>query len=101
MISATRLFLHDVNIASTTALQALADDGRERGILAGANVIMPNTTDTEYRRGYQLYENKPSLDENTEESRDNLVARIKSIGETINWDQQGTSPHYLVRHGKL
>ena len=49
MIAATRLFLHDVNIASTTALQALADDGREQGVLAGANVVMPNLTPARYR----------------------------------------------------
>ena len=44
MIAVTRLALRDVNIASTTALQALAPDGRERGLLAGANVVMPNVT---------------------------------------------------------
>ena len=38
MIAVTRLYLHDVNIAATTALQALDDRGREQGLLAGANV---------------------------------------------------------------
>ena len=52
MIAVTRLYLHDVNIAATTALQALDDRGRELGIQAGANVIMPNVTDVEYRRSY-------------------------------------------------
>ncbi len=97
MISAARLFLHDVNIASTTALQALADDGRELGVMAGANVIMPNITDTEYRRSYQLYENKPCVDDNSEQSRDSLVERLARIGERIGWDSQGTSPHYTAR----
>ena len=98
MISATRLFLHDVNVASTTALQALADDGREQGILAGANVLMPNITDTEYRRSYQLYENKPCLDENSEQCRYCLSHRLEKIGETVNWNQRGDSPHYFARH---
>jgi biotin synthase len=98
MIAATRLFLHDVNIAATTALQALADDGREQGILAGANVIMPNVTDIAYRRRYQLYENKPCLDENSEQCRNCLAGRIRAIGETINWDRRGDSPHYAARH---
>lgn len=97
MISATRLFLHDVNIASTTALQALADDGREQGILAGANIVMPNVTDTEYRRSYQLYENKPCLDENSEQCRYCLARRLEKIGETVNWNQRGDSPHYTAR----
>lgn len=97
MIACARLLLRDVNIASTTALQALADDGRERGLLAGANVIMPNVTDTSYRRGYQLYAGKPSLDENSSQSCDNLTRRIRSIGETILWDQHGDSRHYFNR----
>ena len=97
MISSTRLFLHDVNIASTTALQALADDGREQGILAGANVVMPNITETVYRRRYQLYENKPCLDENSEQCRSCLAARIEGIGESINWDCHGDSPHFFKR----
>jgi len=41
MIAVTRLYLPDVNIAAATALQTLAPDGREQGLMAGANVIMP------------------------------------------------------------
>ncbi len=100
MIACTRLLLKDVNIASTTALQALADNGRERGLLAGANVIMPNVTDPSYRRRYQLYADKPNLDENSEESRDDLIRRIHSIGEEILWDQHGDSRHYFNRKEK-
>ncbi len=97
MIAVTRLFLHDVNIAATTALQALADDGREQGVLAGANVIMPNVTETAYRRNYQLYANKPCLDENAGQCRHCLTHRLERIGETINWNQRGDSPHYAAR----
>ena len=100
MIAVTRLYLHDVNIAATTALQALAHDGREQGVLAGANVIMPNVTDTAYRRNYQLYENKPCLDENAEQCRNCLAARMLKIGETINWNRRGDSPHYAARHAQ-
>ncbi len=95
MISAVRLYLHDVNIASTTALQALADDGREQGILAGANVMMPNITDTKYRGNYKLYENKPCLDENAEQTRKSLELRLKNIGEAINYGKRGDSPHFM------
>lgn len=101
MIAVTRLFLHDVNIAATTALQALAEDGREQGVLAGANVIMPNVTDTQYREKYQLYENKPCMDENSVQCRTCLSHRIEKIGETINWKQRGDSPHYFARHTSL
>ena len=94
MIAVTRLYLHDVNIAATTALQALDDRGREQGILAGANVLMPNVTDTEYRRSYQLYENKPCLDENSAKCRNCLNWRVLAIGETVGWGHRGDPPHY-------
>lgn len=97
MIAVTRLFLHNVNIAATTALQTLAPDGRERGLLAGANVIMPNVTDTAYRRNYQLYTGKPDLDENSETVRKKLNESLARIGETVNWDARGDSPHYSAR----
>ena len=98
MIAVTRLYLHDVNIAATTALQALDDRGREQGILSGANVLMPNVTDTEYRRNYQLYENKPCLDENSAKCRNCLNWRVLAIGETINWGQRGDPPHYNAKN---
>ena len=94
MIAVTRLYLHDVNIAATTALQALDDRGREKGLLAGANVMMPNVTDTEYRKNYQLYENKPCLDENSAQCRNCLNWRVLAIGEKIAWGVRGDSPHY-------
>ena len=98
MIAVTRLYLHDVNIAATTALQALDERGREQGLLAGANVMMPNVTDTEYRQSYRLYENKPCLDENSAKCRNCLKWRVLSIGETINWGQRGDSPHYNAKN---
>jgi len=97
MIAATRLYLHDVNIAATTALQALAEDGRERGLLAGANVIMPNVTDVRYRSAYRLYAGKPGLDENAADARTDLEARVAVIGETIAYDTRGDSAHYFNR----
>ena len=95
MIAVTRLYLHDVNIAATTALQALDDRGREMGIQAGANVIMPNVTDVEYRSNYQLYPNKPCMDENAAKCRNCLNWRMISIGEKIIWGERGDSPHYF------
>ncbi len=97
MIAATRLTLRDVNIAATTALQALAPDGRERGLLAGANVVMPNLTDVRFRRGYQLYQGKPGLDEGSEASTRALERSVAAIGERVGYHQLGTSPHYLRR----
>lgn len=97
MIAATRLHLHDVNIAAATALQALDPEGREKGLLAGANVVMPNVTAVRYRADYQLYAGKPCLDENSELCRGCLARRIEGIGETVNWNKRGDSPHWGKR----
>lgn len=93
MIAATRLYLKNVNIASTTALQALSNTGRELGLQAGANIIMPNITPTKYRGNYQLYNGKPCLDDEAEHCQSCLEKRIRSIGETIGYGQWGDSPH--------
>ena len=59
MIALTRLYLHDVNIVAATALEALdPESGRERGLAAGANVIMPNLTAPSARQNYNLYPGK-------------------------------------------
>jgi biotin synthase len=97
MIAVTRLQLHDVNIAATTALQALDDEGREKGLLAGANVIMPNVTDVQYRANYQLYANKPCLDENAAKCRNCLQWRVQSIGEEITWGERGDPLHFTKK----
>ena len=97
MIACTRLLLPDANIAATTALQALDPAGREKGLLAGANVIMPNLTDTEYRAGYQLYNGKPGLTENAPETRRRLEASIEAIGETIGYGRRGDAPRAVKR----
>lgn len=98
MIAATRIFLRDVNIAATTALQALASDGREQGLQSGANVIMPNVTATAYRDGYRLYRNKPGTDENSAGSRKELQKSLAGIGEIPLLNQWGDSLHYARRN---
>ena len=56
MIALTRIYLHGVNIVAATALEALdPEGGRNRGIEAGANVVMPVLTPEKYRKGYDLY----------------------------------------------
>lgn len=97
MIAITRIYLQDVNIAATTALQALHTVGREMGLKAGANIIMPNITDTQYRASYQLYEHKPCLNENSVLCRNCLNNRIDNIGEAIGYKEWGDSPHFFKR----
>ena len=98
MIALTRLVLKDVNIAAATALQTLDPSGREKGILAGANIIMPNITPTDYRKFYQLYDNKPCLDENARKCRSCLETRVRhTSGEEIGYGEWGDSPHFLKK----
>ncbi|NNJ70655.1 MAG: [FeFe] hydrogenase H-cluster radical SAM maturase HydE [Kiritimatiellales bacterium] len=97
MIAVTRIVLKDINIAAATALQALEYTGREQGLRCGANVIMPNVTETDYRPKYQLYDNKPCTDENSSMCRGCLSGRIKGIGETIGFNERGDAPHYEKR----
>jgi biotin synthase len=100
LIAACRIALKDVNIAASTALQALHPQGRERGLLAGANVLMPNITDTKYREGYQLYEGKPGINENAAQVVQELQRSIESIGETVGFDQWGDPKHFFRRQGQ-
>jgi biotin synthase len=96
MIALTRLVLKDVNIAAATALQTLDATGREKGVLAGANIIMPNITPTDYRKFYQLYDNKPCLDENARKCRSCLETRVRhASGDEIGYGEWGDSPHFL------
>ncbi len=97
MIAVTRLFLKDVNIASTTALQALYPFGREEGLRFGANVVMPLLTPSKYRKEYVLYEGKPCIDEFTNDCGECLISRIKTLERPIGFDNWGDSIHFNRR----
>lgn len=94
MIAVTRLFLRDVNIASTTALQALHPLGRELGLKAGANILMPIVTVPKYRPQYLLYDNKPCVEDNPGQCKNCLSARVASVGDVIGFGKWGDSPHF-------
>ncbi len=94
MIALCRLVLKDVNIAATTALQTIKENGRELGLDFGANVIMPQLTPLEVRKDYLLYEDKPCVDENREQCRGCLERRIRSVGREVGFDQWGDSLHF-------
>ncbi len=95
MIAVSRLFLKDVNIAATTALQALDPLGREKGIKAGANILMPIITLEDYREKYQLYNNKPCIEDNADQCRACLTRRVASVGEKVGFGEFGDSKHFF------
>jgi len=97
MIAVLRLLMPDINIAAATALQAIDPAGREKALAVGANIIMPNITPCDYRKEYQLYEDKPCLDEDKELCRNCLEARIELAGSEIGYDEWGDSKHFFNR----
>lgn len=89
MVRRLRKMMPHINIAATTALQVLDPDGREKAVLAGANVIMPNITETGQRKNYQLYEGKPGVNDDAASTKLQLEANLDKIGVSIGWWQVG------------
>ncbi len=100
MIAVLRLVMNDINIASSTAMQAIDPMGREKAIQAGANIIMPNLTDSKYKKNYQLYEGKPCLDDDVETCKNCLDTRITLLGEEVAYGEHGDSIHFKKRFKK-
>jgi biotin synthase len=95
MIAVLRILMKDINIAAATALQAIDPMGREKGIKAGANIVMPNITPGVYRNNYALYEDKPCTDENPDDCTQCLEARISMTGNNVGYNEWGDSKHFL------
>lgn len=83
MLGLIRLMLPKVLLPATTALGTIAEDGREQGILAGANVVMPNLSPAQVRENYLLYDNKICTGDEAAESLRSLDARFHAIGYHI------------------
>lgn len=98
MVATLRLLMPDINIAAATALQAIDPAGREKALAIGANVLMPNLTPCDYRKEYQLYEDKPCLDEDAELCKNCLEARIELSGCEIGYGEWGDSKHFFNRN---
>lgn len=87
LISILRLMFPYVLLPATTALGTIAPDGREKGILAGANVVMPNLSPVSVRKQYMLYDNKICTGEEAAECRGCLSDRMENIGYRIVTDR--------------
>lgn len=83
LISILRLMLPKVLLPATTALGTIHEHGRELGILAGANVVMPNLSPSEVRKNYLLYDNKLCTGDETAELLSQLQAKMHQIDYTI------------------
>lgn len=80
LIAILRLLFPYALIPSTTALGTLDPKGRELGILAGANVVMPNLSPTRFRKLYAIYDNKICTGDESAQCRHCLEKRVESIG---------------------
>ena len=83
LLSVIRLILPGVLLPATTALGTIAPDGRERGILAGANVIMPNLSPVSVRKKYELYDNKLCTGDESAQNCASLRRRMEKLGYRI------------------
>jgi biotin synthase len=101
MVALLRILMKDINIAATTAMQAIDPEGREKALLVGANVIMPNLTPLKYREDYLLYEDKPCIDEEADACKNCLEARIHRTGNKVAYNEWGDSLHFKRKKAAL
>ena len=87
LLSIIRLILPNLLLPSTTALGTIHPTGREKGILAGANVVMPNLSPKSVRKKYTLYDNKVSDGTESAQCKAELAARMASIGYEVVTDR--------------
>ncbi len=83
MLALVRLIQPAVLLPATTALGSIDESGREKGILVGANVVMPNLSPPEVRASYSLYDNKLSLGAEASEGMNLLRSRVEAIGYSL------------------
>lgn len=87
LISIIRLMFPNVLIPSTTALGTIHPKGREMGLAAGANVVMPNLSPTSVRKLYSIYDNKICTGDEAAECRSCLENRVAAAGYRIVTDR--------------
>ena len=93
LLGLLRLLLPTVLLPATTALGTIAPNGRELGILAGANVVMPNLSPTQVRAKYLLYDNKICTGDESAQCRQCLNRRMEAIGYELAVDR-GDAPEF-------
>lgn len=87
MLGLIRLTLPDVLLPATTALGTIDAKGREKGLLAGANVVMPNLSPRDVRNKYLLYDNKICTGDEAAECVACLGRRVSSVGYELVTDR--------------
>ena len=83
LLSVVRLLLPKVLLPATTALGTISPTGREQGLMAGANVVMPNLSPVKVRKKYALYDNKICTGEEAAECAGCLQRRVGTVGRRL------------------
>ncbi len=78
-----RIIMKDINIPATTAMETINPNGRIIALNSGANVVMPNITEGEYRKNYEIYPNKICINESPDKCSVCIKSKIMSIGRTV------------------
>ncbi len=97
MIAVLRIVMKDINIASTTALQAINNKGKRTALQIGANVIMPNLTPAKYKSDYHLYKNKPGSGLSIDNELEFSANEIKKANCITAYGEYGDAMHFLNR----
>ena len=83
LISLIRLIHPPILLPATTALATLSENGREKGILSGANVVMPNLSPMNVRSKYLLYDNKIAVGTESAQQKEMIEKSLRRIGYTV------------------
>ena len=83
VMAIVRLLLPDINIPATTAMETLNKQGRVIALQCGANVVMPNVTEGEYRKLYALYPGKICTGDTPAHCRGCISGKIRGIGRIV------------------
>jgi len=83
VMAITRLLLPDINIPATTAMETLNPNGRLIALQSGANVVMPNVTQGDYRKFYEIYPGKICVNDTPTKCRGCITGKINSIKRSV------------------
>ncbi len=95
MIACLRLIMPRINMVAATACQTLDKKGREKAVMAGANIIMPNLTPLQYRENYLIYPDKQNVKDKPSDTRANLVNEMSSINHIVRFGQWGDAKAFF------
>ena len=94
MIAILRLMMPEINMVAATANQTVDPLGREKAIMVGANVIMPNLTPNEFRENYLIYPDKACVKDKPDQCQTCLDLRMESIGHKVLYNAWGDSKEF-------